>query len=94
MKNLKKLLPAFALVVGLGLVFTQSAFKAEKFATPTHYNSNPSAITAPVWVPLGSKIIGTEEGEYSCNDNPTRPCLASLSMGVFTTEDFGNFEQN
>lgn len=28
MRNLKKLLPLFAFVLGLGLVFTQSAFKA------------------------------------------------------------------
>ncbi|RZK26471.1 MAG: hypothetical protein EOO43_02735 [Flavobacterium sp.] len=38
MKNLKNLLPLFALVLGLGLVITQSAFKPVKSESTTgHY---------------------------------------------------------
>lgn len=35
MKNLRKLLPIFAFVLGLGLVFTQSAFKSESLKKDT-----------------------------------------------------------
>ncbi|MGF1924965.1 MAG: DUF6520 family protein [Bacteroidia bacterium] len=94
MKNLKKLLPVFAFVLGLGLVFTQSAFIG-KSAEPTHYNTNPSPTGPPVWVELEEgMVIGTEEGEFSCDENSQRVCLASKSGEIYTTEALGILVEN
>ena len=69
MKNLRKLLPLFALVLGIGLVFTQSAFTV-KSTTPTYYNIAASGMPAD-WQPLGAIVIGTDPGEFSCDENPS-----------------------
>ena len=92
MRNLKKLLPLFAFVLGLGLVFTQSAFTG-KSATPTHYNN--AAIGMPAdWQPLGTIVIGTGPGEFSCDENPTRECLASKIGEEYTPEALGELVEN
>ncbi len=92
MKNLKKLLPLFAFVLGLGLVFTQSAFIG-KSATPTHFNN--AATGMPVnWQPLGTIVIGTDPGEYSCDENPSRACLASKIGEEYTVEALGELVEN
>lgn len=75
MKNLKKLLPAFAFVLGLGLVLTQSAFTG-KSTTATHFNDAATGMPAD-WQPLGTKVIGTDPGEFSCDDDQSRDCLAT-----------------
>ncbi|MBC7616976.1 MAG: hypothetical protein H7202_12995 [Pedobacter sp.] len=92
MRNLKKLLPLFAFVLGLGLVFTQSAFTG-KSATPTHYNNAATGMPAD-WQPLGSKVIGTNPGESSCYEDPSRQCLASKSGEIYTVEEFGELVEN
>lgn len=40
MKNLKLVLPALALILGLGIVFTQSAFKTPKKTTYEYFKYN------------------------------------------------------
>ena len=92
MKNLKKLLPLFAFVLGLGLVFTQSAFTGIS-ATPTHYNIAATGMPAD-WQPLGAKVIGTNPGEFSCYENPSRECLASKIGEVYTVEELGELLEN
>ncbi len=87
MKNLKKLLPVFAFVAGLGLVFTQSAFTS-KIDAPTHYNVADANDPAD-WQPLGTKVIGTDPGEFSCDESLGRDCLASKSGEIYTVEAFG-----
>ncbi len=75
MKNLKNVLPVFAFVLGLGLVVTQSAFTG-KVDPPTHYNAATG--TGPAdWQPLGTIVIGTGSGEFSCDNDPARDCLAT-----------------
>lgn len=92
MKNLKKLVPAFALVVGLGLVVTQSAFTS-KMDVPTHYNIADANDPAD-WQPLGTKVIGTDPGEFSCDENPSRDCLATKTGEVYTPVAFGELVEN
>lgn len=75
MKNLKNVLPVFAFVLGLGLVITQSAFTG-KVNPPTHYNAANGTDPAD-WQPLGTIVIGTDPGEFSCEDAPERDCLAT-----------------
>ncbi|SFH19451.1 DUF6520 family protein [Pedobacter insulae] len=74
MKNLKKLLPAFALVVGLGLVFTQSAFKAEK-TSYTYYR-------------VGGEWVAAIPG-YSCNEAETEICSEVFDHPNPTPEENG-----
>ena len=82
MKNLRKLLPLFALVLGIGLVFTQSAFKS---TTTTEYGYDPNNSTGLAvngWVDLtllvednGSQTPGT----YGCDVS------AEVCKGLFET---------
>ena len=46
------------------------------------------------WQPLGDKVIGTEPGEFSCDENPGRDCLASISGGIYLIEGYGEFVEN
>ncbi|MEJ5994391.1 DUF6520 family protein [Pedobacter sp. Du54] len=72
MKNLKKLLPIFAFILGLGLVFTQSAFKS---TTATEYGYDPMNTTGLAvngWVDLSLLIEddgNQTPGRYACEDS-------------------------
>ena len=92
MKNSKKLLPLFALALGIGLVFIQSAF-AVKIEPPTYYNAAGTGMP-PNWQPLGAKVIGTEKGEFSCEENSVRDCLASRSGEIYMIVAYGEFIEN
>ena len=92
MKNLKNVLPVFAFVLGLGLVITQSAFTG-KSTTPTHYNA--AGVGMPTdWQPLGTIVIGTGSGEFSCDEDLARECLASKVENIYTTEAYGELLEN
>lgn len=85
MKNFKKLLPVVAIVLGVGLVFTQSAFK------PT---------TDTVWVFDGDDISDAQyASEYhvdmespTCEEGETLPCKI-ISYGSSSTDvnDFQDY---
>lgn len=92
MKNLKKLLPLFAFVLGIGLVFTQSAFTG-KVDPPTYYNAASIGMPSD-WQPLGVKVIGTGEGEFSCDESNARECIASKSGEIYTTLALGELVEN
>ena len=81
-----------ALVLGFGLVVTQSAFTPKFVAT--HFNN--AAPSMPVdWQPLGSKVIGPDPGQYSCvEDEELRPCTANYNGTNYTIEEYGKLEQN
>ena len=69
MKNLKNLLPLFAFVLGIGLVFTQSAFTPKS----TEYGYDPmntSGIAVDGWVDLTGLVLdntGTVPQSYRCD---------------------------
>lgn len=63
--NIMNKLPIAAAVLGLALVFTQSAFK-NTTQNPTHYKNSLNN----TWVPLGSLTPGTDPGMYSCDEAP------------------------
>lgn len=79
MNNLKKLLPLFAFVLGIGLVFSQSAFKAKT----TMYGKTLVG-TDVHWVPIDGLDPYNEpgplpDGSYRCNPEETKTCLAEFS---------------
>ncbi len=92
MKNLKNMLPLFAALLGFALVFTQSAFTVDPVVA-THYNES-APNTSPSWVPLGTKVLGSSTGEYSCDFAPSRACLANVDDETITVIDNGILEQN
>jgi hypothetical protein len=62
MKNLKFNLPVIAMLLGLGIVFTQSAFKADKKLLNVYgYNYSTGE-----WIP--------ENPNYKCEYNPDLNC--------------------
>lgn len=91
MKNLKNMLPLFAMLLGFGLVFTQSAFTVDP-EVATHYNNSTN--NTPSWVPLESKVLGTGPGEYSCESAPSRACLANFDDETINVIANGILEQN
>jgi len=84
------MLPLFAVLLGFALVFTQSAFTVDPVAT--HYNTSTS--NTPSWTPLEDKVLGDDEGQYSCNFAPTRACLANVEDETITVIANGILEQN
>lgn len=63
--NIMNKLPIAAAVIGLALVFTQSAFK--------NTTQDPNYYKDPLtnqWKPLGDRIPGTAPGMYSCDETP------------------------
>lgn len=89
MKNLKKLLPVFALVLGLGLVFTQSAFKS---GTTAMYGKVIGVGTHD-WEPLtglteftGSDEDPLTENTYRCLASPSTTCTAEFDAPPVTDE--------
>lgn len=72
--NMINKLPIAAAVIGLALVFTQSAFKS---ITPNpNYYRDPQTHE---WRPLGSLVPGTTPGKYSCEESDEQP----LCTGYF-----------
>lgn len=83
MKNLKLILPVFAIVLGLGIVFTQSAFKAK---TPINLayqytGSTDEGVMEPSnWTPITYQPTPTE-----CDELGDLVCIVQ-----FTDEQFDN----
>jgi hypothetical protein len=84
MRNLKNLLPLFAVLIGFGLVFTQSAFKnADKKATLTYrYNGSNAAgvTTAANWTDPS-----VDPDPQGCAAGTEIPCLVQ-----FETSEYAN----
>jgi|GEM_PF-2402217 len=79
MKNIKKFLPVLALVLGLGLVLTQSAFKASK-KNMVEYGKIQT-LTGIDWVDLSNLTYvdpfnDLEEGQYTCDQHEDEFCTA------------------
>jgi hypothetical protein len=84
MKNSKNLLPLFAILLGLGLVFTQSAFKpAKKSATTVMYqyeDTNDARINLEdAWTDV------TFETPESCSEGAVLPCVIEFDTTEFAT---------
>lgn len=81
MKTLKNLLPLFAIILGVGLVFTQSAFKssAKKSALMFQYQeSDDSRINdETAWTDV------TNNAPESCSEGNVLPCVIQ-----FDTTDY------
>jgi len=75
MKNLKNLMPIFALILGLSLVFTQSAFKSAGSPTAERYwyYDNPSNDDADVMNHLNWTQAAPSD-ESTCVADAERPC--------------------
>jgi hypothetical protein len=81
MKNLKKLLPIFAFVLGIGLVFTQSAFKGVKLTEYGYDPTNASGLAVNGWVDLTS--LTPDDGSHASG---TYRCIEEgLCKGSFET---------
>ncbi|MDQ7950133.1 MAG: DUF6520 family protein [Pedobacter sp.] len=76
MKNSKSLLPFFAIVLGLGLVFTQSAFKSGVKKTTLMFqyqDADDDRINdEAAWEDV------TSEPAESCGEGSTLPCIVSF----------------
>ena len=73
MKNSKKLLPVLALVLGLGLVFTQSAFTKGKVNTPVVYQYISNSSTEAAMKDIDNwQIVDSETP--SCTSGEAKPC--------------------
>lgn len=84
MKNSKNLLPLAAIVLGLGLVFTQSAFKSPVKQSTTelmyqYQDTDDARINdEDAWAPV------TPESE-SCGEGSTLPCIVKFQTSEFAT---------
>jgi hypothetical protein len=80
MKNLKKLLPIFAFVLGVGLVFTQSAFKGVKLTEYGYDPTNSTGLAVNGWVDL--TLLTPDDGNH---DSGTYYCDGSTDIckGIF-----------
>lgn len=76
MKNLKKLLPIFALVLGFGLVFTQSAFKSVQKNTPVEYQYTSNSNLEEDMQDIDNWEVVDEETP-SCPSGSVKPCRYS-----------------
>jgi len=78
MKNLSKFLPVAALVLGLGLVMVESAFKSPQKGT----EYGKTVVNGVVhWVDLsGLTYVDSEndleEGQYTCDEQENEHCTA------------------
>ncbi|RYF25077.1 MAG: hypothetical protein EOO42_04535 [Flavobacteriales bacterium] len=83
MKNLKNLLPVLALVLGLGLVLTQSAFKSGKTTMTYQYDRNDAfGIDNPAhWNNLA------ETPQQSCSEGTTLPCIVQFDSSEYVDLD-------
>ena len=73
MKNLKNLLPVLALVLGLGLVLTQSAFKGTKANTPVEYQYISNSSTEAAMQDINNwQVVDSETP--SCTSGDAKPC--------------------
>ncbi|RYF26674.1 MAG: hypothetical protein EOO42_00880 [Flavobacteriales bacterium] len=79
MKNLKNLLPLFALVLGFALVFTQSAFKSNTAVRYKYKNNTSTNINQP-----SSWEVITSENEPTCDDSPELPCVVEVDGSLST----------
>lgn len=71
-------LPIAAAVLGLALVFTQSAFK-NTTQDPNYYRDSQTN----EWKPLGNLIQGTNPGMYSCEESQGQPlCTVYFDQSV------------
>ena len=77
MKNLKNLLPLFALILGLSIVFTQSAFTSTtKSATTTYwYYTGPNNDEAEV---LDHDNWSMVDPNDTCLETAQKPCRISV----------------
>lgn len=81
MKNLKNLLPLFAMIIGLGLVFTQSAFKAKK---DTLYWFQVDTSTGAI-----STYLGNEEPGGDCASDEVLNPTCSVAFEETDLQDPG-----
>ena len=83
MKNLKLVLPVLALVLGLGLVLTQSAFKStssNQAKTATYWRFDSTDISD---LRDATKYVQITDPEApSCEDGDDLPCVLQAPAGV------------
>lgn len=76
MKKINLSLPLAALILGIGLVFTQSAFTgAQEKSLTTEYVLTPTG-----WELASNYTFGNEEGNYNCTEEFEKIC-----SGYFVT---------
>lgn len=84
MKRLKFLLPLFMLLLGIGLVFTQSAFKkTEKFSTLKfrYTGSDASGLhTVGNW-----QDVSTQPNPEGCDPGEEIPCLIEFDTSQWSS---------
>lgn len=80
MKNLKKFLPLLALVLGLGLVMTQSAFtkKTEMYGKTYDEEENVHWVSLEGLTPYNGPG-SLPQGTYRCNFSEDETCTAEFS---------------
>lgn len=84
MKTLKNLLPLFAIVLGIGLVFTQSAFKSTITKTYQYQQANNDRLfDETAWADLDI------EESQSCSEGSTLPCVVEFEDTEFA--DIGEY---
>lgn len=96
MKNSKKLLPVLALVLGLGLVFTQSAFKSVQKSAPVEYQYTSNSNLEQDMQDIGNWEVVDEETP-SCATGTAKPCrysydgdFAAFLLGTSKTDLIAN----
>lgn len=87
MKNLKFLLPLFAIILGTGIVFTSSAFKAKSSKTPVlyQYTSN-SHLPADIKNIANWEVADVESP--SCGDEGSLVCRYEYEGDMNDFQDF------
>ncbi|MCY1515164.1 hypothetical protein D9M68_497400 [compost metagenome] len=83
MKNLKKWLPVLALILGLGLVMTQSAFKPSKKDMVEY--GKIQTVSGIEWVNLSGLTYvdpfnDLEEDQYTCDEIENEYCTAFFDV--------------
>jgi hypothetical protein len=83
MKNSRNLLPMLALVVGLGLVISQSAFKSSTVTMSYQYDRNDAVgIEDPAnWNDLSSTP------QQGCSEGTTLPCIVEFDSSEYPDLD-------
>ncbi|RZK60209.1 MAG: hypothetical protein EOO91_02175 [Pedobacter sp.] len=79
MQNLKKVMPLMALVLGMGLVFSQSAFKSTTAVRYKYLNNNETNINQP-----SSWQVITSSNEPSCDNGEQLPCVIEVDGSLST----------